>query len=765
MNSRIHGAQQLRPARKVRRSHALERSATVLIVLLLSGGLIAACSSSACAAPAPTATLRIGQVSPTSASLAWTSESGVTVSGYRIYRGPADAADNALPLIATLDPVGQYTATNLRSGVAYKFGVAAIDLTNTQYPMQTATVSTPPSNDSTPPSPPSNSSVRLTAFSADRIDLAWGPSTSTDIAGYEVRRDDTLVGTVERPNAQRYSDNGLAPSSTHRYTVTAVDSAGNTAEATAPKSATTLGEGAVAIVRGPYLSNVTGTSAIISWWTNEPSPGTVSVADTTIEDPAGVVQHHSVAVSGLSPGVRYPYDVSSGSASSEEGSLRSAARPGQTFSFAAIGDFGNGGPGQRQNVENIGSAGTEFIQTLGDNVYPSAGLPDPDFSTTYSDFDSRFYQPMSALLPNQALFPANGNKEYYADGAFWANFPMPGTNHSWYSYNWGDAHIIVLDTEQSFAPGSEQYAFVQADLNAHQGEAWRIAAFQRPPYSSTSDNSSSRAVGQYLVPLFQTQRVALVLSGNSHNYERTHPLINSEPVDTGGVTYVVSGAGGNGFNEFTMPAPAYSAFRADSHYEFLKVTVSPTALQVDAITGDTYTVFDSTTIDASTTDTTPPTAPTDITVGSQTATGLSLSWKPSADNVAVADYEIYRDGNRTPINTIKDATFDDSGLEPDHGYTYTVVAVDGAGNRSTPSFAVIANTTDANTTDSDGGTAAEAGPPASGSTVESTAPDDCGHGAPLTTTFAGTAGRAAQRRPNLHTLRRALLGASAPRLA
>ena len=119
---------------------------------------------------------------------------------------------------------------------------------------------------------------------------------------------------------------------------------------------------------------------------------------------------------------------------------------------------------------------------------------------------------------------------------------MPGSNHSWYSYDWGDAHILVLDSEQPYGSGSAQYTFAQTDLAAHQGSAWRIVAIQRPPYSSTTANSSSAPVKQFLVPLFQSQHVNLVLSGNSHNYERTHPLIDGNPVTTGGITYLVSGA-------------------------------------------------------------------------------------------------------------------------------------------------------------------------------------------------------------------------------
>ena len=100
---------------------------------------------------------------------------------------------------------------------------------------------------------------------------------------------------------------------------------------------------------------------------------------------------------------------------------------------------------------------------------------------------------------------------------------------------------------------------------------------------------------QFMVPLFQSQHVNLVLSGNSHNYERTYPLIDGARA-AGGITYIVTGAGGNSFNAFTGTPPAYSAVRESHFYEFAKVTVSPTALTVQAIRADTHSVFDSTVI-------------------------------------------------------------------------------------------------------------------------------------------------------------------------
>ena len=468
-------------------------------------------------------------------------------------------------------------------------------MSNQRAEMITVTVTTTKTLDRQPPGPPTSASVNLAAFSDSRIDIVWGASPSSDVGSYEVRRDGKLVATVQRPGAQRYSDNGLKPSSLHSYTVLAVDTAGNRSVPTAAKTIQTLPANEVSIRRGPYVSNVSATTALVSWWSNIAATGTVSVAGRSVTDPKGAVQHHTVAVTGLRPGTLYPYSISTGQ-DSAQGSFRTAAPAGQTFSFAAIGDFGSGNIAERETVAGIASADTAFIQTVGDNVYPSAGAPDPDFTTKLSDFDARLYRPLAPILQTQAFFPANGNKEYYSDGAFWANFPMPGKNHSWYSYNWGDAHILVIDTEQPFDPGSAQYAYVRADLAAHQKEAWRIVAMQRPPYSSTSINSSDEHAQESLVPLFQTFRVSLVLSGNSHNYERSFPLIDGRPVRGDGVTYIVTGAGGNLFTLFAAPVPAYSAFREDTSYEFVKVTVGPKELVAQAIGDEGRTVIDRTTI-------------------------------------------------------------------------------------------------------------------------------------------------------------------------
>ncbi|WP_138752240.1 sugar-binding protein [Paenibacillus sinopodophylli] len=84
------------------------------------------------------------------------------------------------------------------------------------------------------------------------------------------------------------------------------------------------------------------------------------------------------------------------------------------------------------------------------------------------------------------------------------------------------------------------------------------------------------------------------------------------------------------------------------------------------------------------TDTEPPTAPTNLSSPSQTATTLLLSWAASMDNTGVAGYEVYR-GSTLIGSTNSSTTFTATGLTPSTAYTFTVKAKDGANNKSAAS--------------------------------------------------------------------------------
>jgi len=90
-------------------------------------------------------------------------------------------------------------------------------------------------------------------------------------------------------------------------------------------------------------------------------------------------------------------------------------------------------------------------------------------------------------------------------------------------------------------------------------------------------------------------------------------------------------------------------------------------------------------------DTTPPTAPSGLTVTNTTDKTVSLRWTASSDDVGVVVYQIYVGSSLS--GTVPAATsVTISTLQPTTIYSFTVKAVDGAGNVSQASGAVTATT-------------------------------------------------------------------------
>ena len=118
------------------------------------------------------------------------------------------------------------------------------------------------------------------------------------------------------------------------------------------------------------------------------------------------------------------------------------------------------------------------------------------------------------------------------------------------------------------------------------------------------------------------------------------------------------------------------------------------------INGKTYDVtMDDFTVDNSRggeapADTTPPSAPGGTAALGVSSDRVDVSWNASSDDIAVTGYRIYRDG--TLLNAVDGSVtrYSDTTVSPSTAYTYTVRAVDGAGNLSDPSVPASVTTAD-----------------------------------------------------------------------
>lgn len=93
----------------------------------------------------------------------------------------------------------------------------------------------------------------------------------------------------------------------------------------------------------------------------------------------------------------------------------------------------------------------------------------------------------------------------------------------------------------------------------------------------------------------------------------------------------------------------------------------------------------------------PPTAPRNVKLEVISSNTAIISWSPATDDVGLSRYEIRRDGVAIGTSVASNLEYEDIQLSHNTYYTYTVRAIDIAGNRSNFSNALIVKTTSINT--------------------------------------------------------------------
>jgi hypothetical protein len=184
------------------------------------------------------------------------------------------------------------------------------------------------------------------------------------------------------------------------------------------------------------------------------------------------------------------------------------------------------------------------------------------------------------------FWPVVGNHDYATGrGTPWRTVhytPANNAAHSeqYYSFDHGNAHFTVLDSDQSTSRGSPQYAFLAQDLAASTAP-WKFVFFHHAIYVSSGANSTIRS---NLVPLFDAYHVDVVFMGHVHLYERSKPLRGNKVVAPGaGTVYVTTGGGGASLHGSSSSA---TTARAESAYHYTRVTVDGGLLALEMIRSD-----------------------------------------------------------------------------------------------------------------------------------------------------------------------------------
>src|SRR5690606_15682295 len=93
-----------------------------------------------------------------------------------------------------------------------------------------------------------------------------------------------------------------------------------------------------------------------------------------------------------------------------------------------------------------------------------------------------------------------------------------------YSVRYGNTLVLVLDCTEPLEP---QTPWIEEQL-ANTDATWKFVVFHFPPYSPDEDYPDIRAEW---CTVFDKYHVDFVLAGHVHNYQRTHPIRNGEPME------------------------------------------------------------------------------------------------------------------------------------------------------------------------------------------------------------------------------------------
>ena len=335
--------------------------------------------------------------------------------------------------------------------------------------------------------------------------------------------------------------------------------------------------GATTLTRGPYLQLLTPRSVTIVWNTDTPAACSLAIrpADGTggsVIQGGGTDTVCAIAVDGLGSGTSYAYTPRADDVPLGDESLFRTDDPNRSrYTFLVLGDSGSGGHDQLSVRDAMLKTPVDFLIHTGDMIYED-GLPE--------DFNPEFFNPYRELLRHYVFWPTLGNHDVHTDdgapwrAAFYTPANNPSANENYYSFDFGTAHVAVLNSNNLTNPGSPQYLFLDQDLAASTA-LWKFVVFHYPAYSS-GFHGSNLTIQANLLPLFDKYGVDIVLTGHDHDYERTRPLMDNKPAVPGtGTVYIVTGGGGKdarpvGSNWFT----AYS----ESVVHFTRVTIDGTTL-------------------------------------------------------------------------------------------------------------------------------------------------------------------------------------------
>ena len=334
---------------------------------------------------------------------------------------------------------------------------------------------------------------------------------------------------------------------------------------------------------------------------------TIAATDKGFTDDGSTTYIHEATLTGLIPNTKYEYRVGYGM------DRRSDWYPLETdgageyevliYPDSQSGDYS----GWEEIVKNSAkrNPGAALYISMGDLV--DNGEQAYQWRTWLDSI-----KPLSARIP---LAPTLGNHEMYTldwkmrePRAYLNYFDVPNNGNAtfdrrYYSYDYGDVHYVVLDTQLYESTHEDNHDVHHPDLYDVQVQwlrqdlvsntkKWTVVLMHRDPFQYAFDRpGASRAAGfdeegVLFMPIFDEFHVDLVLSAHLHSYRNRGHVRNFER-DASGPLYILTGIAGDARrpNWQQHPLDVYVALDREKN-NYMTMTVTPNRLVVRAFLAD-----------------------------------------------------------------------------------------------------------------------------------------------------------------------------------
>jgi acid phosphatase type 7 len=279
-------------------------------------------------------------------------------------------------------------------------------------------------------------------------------------------------------------------------------------------------------------------------------------------------------ITGLKENTTYAYQVGDGKAWSPAGAFTTGTSG--DFEFLVFGDSQSGsaqnpvyGP-WKETLHNAvrDNPGARFFVNVGDLTEIGHG----------EAHWNAWFDAAAGVIDRIPEMAVQGNHETFVPGSgedrkpdyLTRQLPVPqngpeGLKGQAYSYDYGCAHFVVLDSQQWEEQPlygdilKAQAAWLEQDL-VRSRKPWTFVFFHKPPYSNTADRTNDDVKAAF-GPVLDAHHADVVFNGHDHDYSRTFPMVAGRPMDDfgRGTVYLVVGRSGNkSYDKLT--AKSWNAF-------------------------------------------------------------------------------------------------------------------------------------------------------------------------------------------------------------